>query len=239
MNILNITRYELKILTKKLRTYVILGALFSHFFDSDPLGNVVNTSGYVINETTFFITEFASIWVMFIAADIILKEKSLKMKEILSSKPIKKLDIFSAKFMTTFLTISAMVGLVFVVAWIGEVHIGSSPNILVYVRNYILDVLPMMIFSVSVIILLSMIFQNTKITYVVYLPFCLLSSFLRILPAKVTMLFNTYYSNSFGFSITLQVQILLKTGILLISLLFLILSYVLYCRYFLNERGGS
>lgn len=174
---IDIMKYEIKILANKLRTYVVCGALIFHFLDVNPIRKYICMieeptipfiPNYIINETSSFIIDFASIWVMVLVADNILREKDLKMKEILSVKPVRKLEIFLGKFSACFFLISIMVGLIFVMAWPGEMYAGSQPHIDIYTRKYILDVLPMMAFSVSIIIMLSMVFRNTKITYIVY-----------------------------------------------------------------------
>lgn len=244
MALFSVIQYELKILTRKLRTYVVLGALFFHFFDINPARayqhhHIPEIPDYVINETTFFIIEFASIWAMFLIADIMLKEKNLKMKEILYTKPIKNKNIFLGKFSACFLSISAMVGLIFIVAWISELYMGYSPNLTVYIRNYILDVLPMMIFSVSTVVLLSMVFRNTKITYVVYFVYFFLNSSLIIQESfpRFSSVISTYYSNAHFHPITLREYILLKGELLLLSFTFIIISSFLY-SYFSKEGGG-
>ena len=240
-------RYELKIMSRKLRTYAVCGALVFHFFDTNPFRKyegMVNSNAipyipnYIINETSSFIISYASIWVMFLVADIMLKEKDLKMKEILSVKPVKKLNIFLGKFSACFVSINVMIGLIFLMVAAGEVYIGDSPHLGIYVRNFILDVLPMMFFSVSTVTLLSVIFRNTKITYIFYFIFRLLDVFFPSFPLEISKLFRTCYSNSYFFSISLTHHIFLKIELLLISLAFLVFAYVLYSTYFLKERGG-
>lgn len=234
--------YESRMLTRKLRTYIVCGALLFHFFDIDPVGKVKTHVGiphYIINETAFFMIQFASIWVMFLVADIMVKENPLKMKEIVNTKPIKKWTFFWGKVCTCLLVISAMVGFIFVIAWIGEMHAGTSPEIMIYVRNYVLDVLPMMVFSVSIIVLFSTLFGNTKITYITYFLFWLflVPSFLLAIPPQYLMLFKTYNSNIHSFSISLQYQIFLKGILLLISFALLNAAFICYSRYFLRGRG--
>lgn len=243
MDTLSTVKYESRILLRKLRTYIVFGALLFHFFDINPIGKVkthLGTPHYIINETSFFIIDFASIWVMFLVADIMLKEKNLKMKEIVCTKPIKKSRLFWGKASTCLFFISAMVGLVFVIAGVGEIYAGTSPSPTIYVRNYVLDVVPMMVFSVSVVILFTMFFGNTKITYIFYFLYWLflVPSSLLIIPPEYLMLFRTYSSNLHSFSVPLQYQIFLKGVLLLISFAFLTAAYVLYSKYFLRERGG-
>lgn len=239
MNLCEIMKYESRILVRKLRTYVVCGALIFHFFDINPLANVVRKiPNYAINETSSFEIGFASIWVMFLVADVMLKEKDLKIKEILSVKPAKKLNIFLGKFSACFLSINVMIGLIFLIVAVGEVHIGDSPHLNIYIRNFILDVLPMMFFSVSTVTLFSLIFRNTKITYILYFLFRLLAVFLSGFPPEISTLFQTYYSNSYFFSISLKDHIFLKIELLFISSVFVTFAYVLYSKYFLKERGG-
>ena len=244
---IDIIKYEIKILSRKLRTYIVCGALIFHFLDVNPIHKYVCMMeepaipfipNYIINETSSFIIDFASIWVMFIVADIMLKEKDLRMKEILSVKPVRKLNIFLGKFSACFFSISLMVGLIFIMACIGEIYAGSQPHFYIYTRNYVLDVLPMMAFSVSTVIMLSMVFQNTKITYIFYFLFRLLDAFFPHLPSRISILFRTYYINFLYHSITLQDQIFLKIELLLISLGLLIIAYIFYSKYFLIEKGG-
>ena len=234
-------KYELKILTRKLRTYVVCGALIFHFLDINPINKCrysPDIPNYIINQTSFFTIDFASIWLMFLVADIILKEKDLKMKEILSVKPVKKRDIFLGKFSTCFLSINLMIGLIFVIAWVGEILAGFSPHLSTYFRNYTFDVLPMMAFSVALVILFSTIFKNTKTTYVFYFLFAFSNVFLEAFPRKIAMLFDTYHINSLHFSVSLEYQLLLKIILILISLGLLVSSYILYSKYVLSERGG-
>jgi ABC-type transport system involved in multi-copper enzyme maturation permease subunit len=244
---LDITKCETRILTRKLRTYLVCGALIFHFLDINPIRKYASMMreptipfipNYIINETSSFIIDLASIWVMFIVADIMLKEKDLKMKEILSAKPIRKLDIFSGKFSACFLSISSMVGLIFVIAWIGEIYAGSQPHFNIYVGNYVLDAVPMMAFSISTVVMLSMIFRNTKITYIFYFLFRLLDAFFPHLPPRISVLFRTYYINSHYLSVSLGYHIFLKVELLLISIGFLAIAYILYSRHFLAEEGG-
>jgi ABC-type transport system involved in multi-copper enzyme maturation permease subunit len=243
MDTLGTVKYESRILIRKLRTYVVCGALLFHFLDINPVGKVkthLSTPHYIINETTFFIIDFASIWVMFLVADIMLKEKNLKMKEIVCTKPIKKSRLFWGKLITCLFFISAMVGLIFIMAWVGEIYAGTPPSLTAYVMNYVLDVVPMMIFSVSILTLLSMLFRNTKITYILYF-LCwlfLISSLVLIIPPEYLVLFGTYNSNLHSFSVSLHYQIFLKGVLLLISFAFSAIAYMLYSRYFLREEGG-
>ena len=220
-----------------------------HFLDVNPIHKYVCMMeepaipfipNYIINETSSFIIDFASIWVMFIVADIMLKEKDLRMKEILSVKPVGKLSIFLGKFSACFFTISVMVGLVFIIAWIGEIRVESSPALDIYMKNYILDVLPVLFFSESTVVLFSMIFGNTKITYVVYFLFRFFNSsvFFHIFPLKFFMLFTTYYFNSRHLSVSLDHHIFLKGELLFISLVLAVIAYILYTTYFLKEKGG-
>jgi ABC-type transport system involved in multi-copper enzyme maturation permease subunit len=239
----NVMRYESKVLMRKLRTYLVCGILVFHFLDINPIEKAkthLGTPNYVINETSFFIITFASLWVMFLAADSVLREKTLKMKEIVCTKPIKKSRIFLAKFSTCFLFISAMVGLIFIIALVGELCTRTSPALGIYGRNYVLDVLPALIFSVSTIILLSMVFRSTKATYISYflIWLFLVPSFFCIIPPETLMLFNTYSGNIHLFSVSLGYQIFLKGVLLLISFTFLGLAYSLYSRYLMKERGG-
>ncbi len=243
----DILRYEIRILTRKPRTYLVMGVLLFHFFDVNPIRKyrylvqsptIPYMPNYIIDLTSSFIIDFASIWVMFIVADIMLKEKNLKMKEILCTKPVRKLTLFLTKFWACFLSISFMIGIIFVIAWISEVYLRSSPDLSIYVRNYVLDVLPMMIFSVSVVILLSMIFRNTKVTYVVYFVFRLADTFFPQLPPEVSIFLRSYSINSYYFSVSLQHQVFMKTELVFISLGFLFLSYVLYSGFFLKDKSG-
>ncbi len=244
MDISDVTGYESKILIRKLRTYIVCGALIFHFLDINPISKAktyhLNMPNYIINETSFFIIDLALLWVMFLVADIMLKEKTLKMKEIVCTKPVKKSTIFLAKASACLFSISAMVGLIFIIAWAGEIYAGTSPALTIYVRNYVLDVLPMMVFSVSTVILFSMIFKNTKVIYLSYFLFWLflVPSSLQIIPPEALVLFNTYNSNSYFFSISLGYHVFLKGVLLLISFAFLVVAYVLYSRYLMRERGG-
>lgn len=54
MNMIGMIKYELKILARRYRTYVVCGALIFHFFDINPINKCrydPDIPNYIINQT--------------------------------------------------------------------------------------------------------------------------------------------------------------------------------------------
>lgn len=240
--------YELKMLTKKLRLYIVLGLLFVQFFTSNPVDKYLYARqiGHpkpiecIVELTSNNLGSLVFLLSVFLLAEMILKEKYLELKEIILPKQMSTLNFFLNKFFAGLIAVLFMGVLMFggTLAWQVYADIPYSHSLHLYLRDYIIDFVPMMLFSIALVFFVATLSRNTKITYVVYLVFAAVLPTKTIENSILEKIFNIYEFNADLYHLTLIEHLQMKAILILISLAMLILSYFLYDQYIMNERSG-
>ncbi|RLF97646.1 hypothetical protein DRN58_08410 [Thermococci archaeon] len=160
------------------------------------------------------------------------------MEDLIYSKPVSPLRIFLSKFSTGVVIVLFAGGIMFLYTLINEVYYHTSYSITIYIRDYIVDFAPLMIFCVSFVFFVAVLSRSTKITYIIH--FIFVWFFMMVFKDEnphIGKFFNVYEFNA-KLNITFTEHLELRAILLLISIAMLISGYFLYKKYLISNRSG-